>query len=102
MMTEKDIPLAKDSYTATRESDEALNTAIHNIIIYIKESCQEGSYECTYPFPIPTTFSNRIQEIFTKKGYKVDFRSIERTDEKNSLGCHVENMKVFISWNNVL
>ena len=97
-MTKKDIPLAKDSYKKSNESDSSLDTAIHNIIIQIKETTYKGSYECTYWNPLPTAFRERIQKIFTNKGYVVGFKNVVKTDEKNSLGRDVEKVEVFIKW----
>lgn len=65
---ENSVMTAEEARARTWSSiSEASNTQLQNIIEKINEAIDNGEYRCS----VGGTISNRVEEILTKKGYKV-------------------------------
>lgn len=65
---ENSVMTAEEARARTGASiSEASNTQLQTVMEKINEAIDEGEYRCS----VAGTISNRVEEILTKKGYKV-------------------------------
>ena len=98
MLKEQDLPNAKEIYKKSKESYGAYEVEVNNIIIGIKETTEKGRFEYVHSSKIPMSFSSMLTRWLNDLGYKVEFRNIDRTKDKDSLGRDIKLVRLFIKW----
>jgi hypothetical protein len=90
-LTIDDLPTAKESLQASRVSEKAFESYLHNIILGIKNESKKGNLEFELG-NIPECFCDRLKEVFEKKEYNILFK------KQHSKPYNNDDFKITVSW----
>jgi hypothetical protein len=98
MLKEEDLPSVKETHKMSKESEGAYESAVNNIIIGIIKTTETGIFEYTYWDKLPVSFYGRLTQWLEGSGYEVEFRDLEKSGDKGSLGWDIQLTELFIKW----